>query len=223
LPGERQFRDVDEQIRKQALKNGLPEDQVRAQFEARRQAALSVNNRHKVKDALAGKIPIGSHDDTTVEHVVEAHEAGSLLAEMPCSIEAAPKAKELGMMVCMGAPNYYRGGSHCGNLSCLDAMAEDLVDILCSDFHFPAMLGSAAKMIESGMDPSDALRLMTINPALHLKRDREIGSIEAGKKADLVAFFARSDHAVVTNVWVDGAMKIRTGFVSETMRECAAV
>ena len=36
---------------------------------------------------------------------------GATLSEMPCSIEAARKAKELGMMVCMGAPNYFRGGS----------------------------------------------------------------------------------------------------------------
>src|SRR5262249_46489519 len=77
LPGERQFRDVEEQIRKQALRNGIPEEQARAQFEARRQAALSINNRMKVKAAVAGRIPLGSHDDTTVEHVIEAHEAGA--------------------------------------------------------------------------------------------------------------------------------------------------
>ena len=101
------------------MRQSIPEEQARAQFEERRRAALSVNNRMKVKGALGGKIPLGSHDDTTVDHVIEAHEAGATLSEMPCSIEAARKAKELGMMVCMGAPNYFRGGSHCGNLSCL--------------------------------------------------------------------------------------------------------
>jgi alpha-D-ribose 1-methylphosphonate 5-triphosphate diphosphatase len=219
LPGERQFRDVDEQIRKQAERRGVSLEDARAQFEARRQAALSVNNRMKVNAALAGKVPLGSHDDTTVEHVIEAHEAGATLSEMPCSIEAARKAKELGMMVCMGAPNYFRGGSHCGNLSCLDAMAEGLVDILCSDFHFPSLLGSAVKMMRTGMSPSDAINMLSLNPARYLRRDHEIGSIEVGKKADLIAFSTREDFAVVTGVWVEGAERMRTGIVVEEVAE----
>jgi alpha-D-ribose 1-methylphosphonate 5-triphosphate diphosphatase len=219
LPGERQFRDVDEQIRKQAARRGISEEEARALFEARRQAALSVNNRMAVKAALAGRVPIGSHDDTTVEHVSEAFEAGATLSEMPCSIEAARKAKELGMMVCMGAPNYFRGGSHCGNLSCLDAMAEGLVDILCSDFHFPSLLGSAVKMIRGGTTPSDAINMMSLNPARYLRLDHELGSIEVGKKADLIAFSAREDFAVVTGVWVEGAEQMRTGNVMEEVAE----
>jgi len=34
---------------------------------------------------------------------------------------AARSAKELGMLVCMGAPNYVRRKSHCGNLSAREA------------------------------------------------------------------------------------------------------
>jgi len=140
---------------------------------------------------------------------------------MPCTIEAARKAKELGMMVCMGAPNYFRGGSHCGNLSCPEAMAEGLVDILCSDFHFPSMLASAVRMIRQGMDPSEAINMMSLHPARYLRIDREIGSMEEGKKADLVAFTTRDDYAVVSNVWVEGAVRMRTGAVLERAAEVA--
>ncbi len=47
----------------------------------------------------------------------------------PGAIEAVRKAKELGMMVCMGATNHFRDGSHCGNLSPIDAIAEGLLGL----------------------------------------------------------------------------------------------
>src|SRR5262249_35449346 len=136
--------------------------------------------------------------------------------------EAARRAKELGMMVCMGAPNYFRGGSHCGNLSCVEAMGEGLVDILCSDFHFPSMLGSAINMIQSGMEPSSAINMMTFNAARYLGRDRELGSIEVSKKADLVAFRPRDSFAAVTHVWVDGMVCLQAGVNAPGQETCVA-
>ena len=220
VPGERQFRNNNEErILAFAQRENLPLDEARVEWEARREALRKVNSRPKVKAALAGLLPIGSHDDTTVEHVDEAWECGATLAEMPCTIEAARRAKELGMLVCMGAPNYFRGGSHCGNLSCRDAMAEGLVDILCSDFHFPSMLGSVVMMMREGMTPADAVRLVTLNPARHLRRDHDLGSIEIGKKADLVSFSSRDGFAAVSHVWVDGTMKLQSGFRSPREEE----
>ena len=223
VPGERQFRHVNEErIRAFAAERGLSIDEGRVQWEARREALRKINTRPKVQAALAGRIPLGSHDDTTVEHVEEAHAAGATLSEMPCTIEAARRAKDLGMMICMGAPNYFRGGSHCGNLSCPEAMAEGLVDILCSDFHFPSMLGSAVKMINAGMAPSDAVNMLSLNAARHLRRDDQLGSIEEGKKADLVAFSPRDSFAVVTDVWVDGIVRLRAGANSRASETCVA-
>jgi alpha-D-ribose 1-methylphosphonate 5-triphosphate diphosphatase len=210
-PGERQFRNIDEQIKRFAESKGIAIEEAHAVFEARRKAAASINNRSAVHAALGGHIRLGSHDDTTVEHVLEAHQFGSTMAEMPCSIEAARKAKELGMTVCMGAPNYYRGGSHCGNLGCPEAMAEGLVDILCSDFHFPALLGAALKMMAQGAHPSAAINLMSLHPARYLGLDGEIGSIQPGKKADLVAFYPRDGFGMVSNVWVEGTNRFEAG------------
>jgi len=179
-------------------------EEARKAIEERIANASKVNNRMTVKERIAGRIPIGSHDDTTVEHVIEAYETGATLSEMPCSIEAARKAKELGMMVCMGAPNYYRGGSHCGNLSCHDAMAENLVDIICSDYHFPSMLACAVRMVEEGMSLPAAIKMFTLNPAIHLGLGDSIGSIEVGKQADLVAFHPFKGYGDVARVWVAG-------------------
>lgn len=217
VPGERQFRGVNEErIQAYAARQNLPLDEARVQWEARREALRQINSRLKVKAALAGRIPLGSHDDTTVEHVEEAFEAGATLSEMPCTLEAARRAKELGMMVCMGAPNYFRGSSHCGNLSCRDAMGEGLVDILCSDFHFPSMLGSVVKMMHDRMEPSAAINLITLNAARYLRRDKDLGSIEVGKKADLVAFSPRDSFGVVTHVWVDGLVRLHADIRSRS-------
>ena len=203
-PGQRQFRDIDSQIRQRATRQNITFDEAKRLMDERAERARSVNNRMDVKRRIGGRIPIGSHDDTTIEHVLEAHECGATLCEMPCTIEAARKAKELGMMICMGAPNYYRGGSHCGNLACHDAMAENLVDIICSDYHFPSMLACALRMADEGMTLPDAIKLFTLNPARHLGLDGATGSIEIGKRADLVAFYPLNGYGDVARVWVNG-------------------
>jgi alpha-D-ribose 1-methylphosphonate 5-triphosphate diphosphatase len=204
MPGQRQFRDIEALLKQHSARQGISIEAARQRMQERIEKAGKVNNRMAVKARVAGRIPLGSHDDTTVEHVIEAFESGATLSEMPCSIEAARKAKELGMMVCMGAPNYYRGGSHCGNLSCHDAMAENLVDIICSDYHFPSMLACAIRMVEEGMTLPAAINLFTLNPATHLGFDDSIGSIELGKQADLVAFHPHKGYGDVARVWVGG-------------------
>jgi len=228
IPGERQFRDLDAIVRRQAAARHISVEEARASVEERIARARAVNNRAKVKEALSGRIPLGSHDDTTVEHVIEAHEAGATLSEMPCSIGAARKAKELGMMVCMGAPNYYRGGSHCGNLSCAEALEEGLVDILCSDYHFPSLLAGALRMIERGVNPSAAFNLISHNPARYLGL-RDTGSIETGKRADFAIVEPRAGFGAVSHVWVDGQLRFHAdesrvgGLAMENVPESAAL
>lgn len=207
IPGQRQFRSLEEIARKRAAAKGLNFEEALDGLKESIEKNRSINNRPQVRDAFAGKVCIGSHDDTTVEHVDEALEMGATLAEMPTTIEAARRAKELGLKVCMGAPNYYRGGSHCGNLSCADALQENLVDALCSDYHFPSMLGCVVKMMDAGIAPSDAVNLVTLNPAEVIGRDNELGSIEIGKKADLTLFEPRVGYGLVHEVWVDGVSK----------------
>jgi alpha-D-ribose 1-methylphosphonate 5-triphosphate diphosphatase len=204
MPGQRQFRDMETMLKQHASLQNISVEEARRRMQERVERVGKINNRLKVKAHVDGRIPFGSHDDTTIEHVIEAFEAGASLSEMPCSIEAARKAKELDMMVCMGAPNYYRGGSHCGNLSCHEALAEDLVDILCSDYHFPSMLACAVRMAEEGMALPTAINLLTLNPARHLGIAARTGSIEVGKQADLVAFHPRKGFGDVSRVWVGG-------------------
>ncbi|BET68650.1 alpha-D-ribose 1-methylphosphonate 5-triphosphate diphosphatase [Opitutales bacterium ASA1] len=218
IPGQRQFRDMEDLAKKRAARGDLTLEEARERLARQIEVARTINNRPKVLAAFGGILPIGSHDDTTVEHVREAREFGASLAEMPTTLAAAREAKRLGLSVCMGAPNYLRGGSHCGNLGAPEAIAEGLVDILCSDYHFPSLLGAAIKLMSNGTAPHEAFHYVSLAPARHLRRDDDLGSIEAGKLADLIAFEPKETHGVVRAAWVGGAMRLQ---LSHTVRRAS--
>jgi hypothetical protein len=56
--------------------------------------------------------------------------------------------------------------------------------------------GELAKMVEGGMTPLAALQTATINPAKYLRLDTTIGTISAGKRADLVILDANPLNAI---------------------------
>lgn len=65
----------------------------------------------------------------------------------------------------------------------------------------------AAKAVKyGGVNPRDALAMVTLNPAKQLGIDKYVGSIEPGKQADLVVFDADplSIYARVEKVFIDG-------------------
>jgi len=211
IPGERQFR-IEDLIEMRAKTLGISKEEAEKMLQEKIDITKQINNREAIYKVFKDKYILGSHDDTTLEHVREGVHFAATLSEMPTTLEAAREAKRLGQWVCLGAPNYYRGGSHCGNLSCWEAIDEDLVDILCSDYHFPTMLGSVVKMIESGMEPSKAVNYVSLNPARLLKFDQEIGSIELGKKADLVVFENKHSFASVSTVFINGIAKMHAEY-----------
>jgi len=210
IPGQRQFT-FDFVVERHAKNHGLSKKEAQAVIEAKIAELSQINHRGAIQQALGDQMILGSHDDTFVAHVDEAHQFGCALSEMPTTIEAARRAKALGMWVCMGAPNLVRGGSHCGNLSSIDAWSEGLVDIFCSDYHFPTLLAGVIKLMEMGVSPSQAINTVSLNPAQLLGMDHELGSIEVGKKADLVAFQPKGSFGLVETVWVNGEKRFFAG------------
>jgi imidazolonepropionase-like amidohydrolase len=67
-------------------------------------------------------------------------------------------------------------------------------------------LEAAKTMRYGGMTETEALAMVTINPAKQLGIDDKVGSIEAGKSADLVLFDQHplSNFSKVLKVWIDG-------------------
>jgi imidazolonepropionase-like amidohydrolase len=67
-------------------------------------------------------------------------------------------------------------------------------------------LEAAKSMRYGGLTETEALALVTINPAKQLGIDDKVGSIEVGKSADLVLFDGHplSNFSKVLKVWIDG-------------------
>src|SRR5207244_2453591 len=72
--------------------------------------------------------------------------------------------------------------------------------------HLNSEAGKAMKY--GGLSETEALAMVTLNPAKQLGIDNRVGSIEAGKDADLVIYdkFPLSDYAKVQKVLIDGAI-----------------
>jgi len=67
---------------------------------------------------------------------------------------------------------------------------------------------AAKAMKYGGLSETDALAMVTINPAKQLGIDSRVGSIEAGKDADLAIYdkYPLSDYAKVQKVLIDGRL-----------------
>lgn len=160
------------------------------------------------------QIAIASHDDDTLEKLELVHSFGTTISEFPITLEVAKRARNLGMFTTAGAPNVLLGGSHSGNLGAAEAIQNQAIDILCSDYYPAAMLHAIFTLVnEYDMDLTDMMKLVTLNPAKAVKMDYEIGSIREGKKADMLIIENISgDFPVITGVFVDGKLIQKTNY-----------
>ena len=164
--------------------------------------------------ALEHGIPIASHDDDSLSKLDLVKSFGTTISEFPITLDIAREAKQLGMYTIAGAPNVLLGGSHSGNLSAAEAIVEGSIDILCSDYYPAGMLHAVFDLHKKyGMNLAEMFKLVTINPAKALHLDSELGSIQQGKKADLLIIEKVSpDFPVLTGVFVDGKLIQRTHY-----------
>ncbi|HEY5584671.1 MAG TPA: alpha-D-ribose 1-methylphosphonate 5-triphosphate diphosphatase, partial [Ruminiclostridium sp.] len=155
--------------------------------------------------ALENGISVSSHDDDTIEKLNINKEIGVSVSEFPISIATAKEAKKLGFHTVAGAPNILLGGSHSGNMSAAEAICEDCIDILCSDYYPSAMLHSIFIMNQKYNIPIyDMVNKVSLNPAKAMKIDSQYGSLEKGKKADILIIDVLDGYPVITTVLIDG-------------------
>jgi alpha-D-ribose 1-methylphosphonate 5-triphosphate diphosphatase len=209
LPGRRQSKNVAAYIERRMADTG----ETRAQAERETQALLNYSDDISAKVlpavvALAHRhgLPLLSHDDTELEHIDEALAAGISVSEFPCTLDAARKARLHGMKIVGGAPNVIRGGSQSGNVAVSDLLAEDLIDILASDY-VPRSLLDCAFMIGLGgdfhADLPTAVRMVTKTPAEVAGLD-DRGEIAEGKRADMLHVGLHGGHPFVRQAWRAG-------------------
>jgi alpha-D-ribose 1-methylphosphonate 5-triphosphate diphosphatase len=107
------------------------------------------------------------------------------------------------MHVCVGAPNVIRGQSHDGNLSATEAIEDGSADLLCSDYHPPALLPAVFHLHGRGMPLPEAVRMASLNPANALGLGGT-GAIREGYRADLLLIELMEGYPVVRSTLVDG-------------------
>ncbi len=156
--------------------------------------------------ARAAGIAVASHDDDTVEAVERSLGFGATVSEFPLNLDAAVFASSRGMGVCVGAPNIVRGGSHDGNLKASEAVRKGVADILCSDYHPASLLHAIFDLEAEGVPLTQAVNMASLNPARALGRDKTIGSLEPGKRADVIVVGKIRDIPVVRYTIVDGTL-----------------
>lgn len=215
-PGQGQYRNIE--IYKKTMKgykNISDEEIDNLVTESQNKEKLTIETmEHMAKLARENNISIASHDDDSIEKIDFVKGLGAKISEFPITLEIAKKAKKEGLYTIAGAPNILLGGSHSGNLSAADAILENAIDILCSDYYPAAMLHSLFILNEKyGQDLCEMFKLVTINPAKAVNLDKLIGSIKEEKLADLLIIEKLENNLpVITSVFVDGKFISKTNY-----------
>lgn len=137
--------------------------------------------------ALSMGVSLSSHDDHGLDDVARNIQLGTAIAEFPMDAETAQGSRNAGISVLMGAPNLVRGASHVGAISARDAIGAGLVDILCSDYHYPSLFRAPFVTAEQNLlSFPDAWKLVSENPARAAGMGNHKGRIAAGYDADLL-------------------------------------
>ncbi len=222
-PGQGQYRTLENFSHSISAANRRVEVTTQEEFEAyvaKRQAAphLSLEQLRELADtALSHNVPIASHDDDSIEKLDLMASLGCTISEFPISLEVAQAARERGMSTVFGTPNILLGKSHAGNLSARQAVQEGVASVLCSDYYPTAMLHSVFRMHHDfGLPLEQAFAMLTINPARAVGIDAELGSLEEGKKADILLIREVEEgertFPVITCALVDGRAVSRSWY-----------
>ncbi|KZL48475.1 MULTISPECIES: alpha-D-ribose 1-methylphosphonate 5-triphosphate diphosphatase [Cyanophyceae] len=151
-------------------------------------------------------ISLASHDDDTLEKVALSEQRRVAIAEFPANVSLAAKSREYGASVLMGAPNLVRGGSHLGLMSVAEAVKHNVLDCLCSDYHYPSLFYAPFKLKELGlMSFEQAWSLVSSRPAAAVKISDRKGKIAPGLDADFL--LVAPDHSLasaIASVYVEG-------------------
>ena len=153
---------------------------------AGREGSVAAANDRIAAQARAVSVAMASHDDGSPETRRHYNGLGCDLCEFPLNRDTLHVARGLGNAIIMGAPNVVRGGSHTGGLRVADLIGDRLVDVLTSDYYYPALLHAPFRIVAEGIAGfAEAWRMVSTNPANRVGlADR--GVIAAGKRADLL-------------------------------------
>ncbi|MCS6803216.1 MAG: alpha-D-ribose 1-methylphosphonate 5-triphosphate diphosphatase [Chloroflexota bacterium] len=232
-PGQGQYRDFAKHLerlaayRERRLVGDIDPDELRRRMEERQRAVADgwLEGIYRAVAARRAALPciVGTHDDDSPEKVDAQAAIGATIAEFPVTREAARQARRRGMAIVVGAPNIVRGGSHSGNLSAVELIAEGLADIICADYHAASLLPALLRLVDDGLcSLPEAVAMVTANPASALGlTDR--GILAVGKRADVVIVRRETSVPIVEAVFSAGRLVYTySGRAPEPLRREAA-
>ena len=192
-PGQGQYRDIDKYVETmiewRRMRTGAPTSASDIRTEIGHLQARAKNwdvVTDIVRVARSQRIPLASHDDDSTEKVEFVAGLGATISEFPITLESARAARARGMHTVMGAPNALLGRSHSHNLSALDGVRADLIDILAADYHPASLVQSAYSIAMQEILPlHEAMKLVSLNPA-NAAGLTDRGSLQPNKRADIV-------------------------------------
>ena len=205
-PGQRQFRDMSKHREYLMGKHGYNDAEVEAHWTKLRELQtlyLEKNRAATVAYATEVGAILASHDDTTLDDVLESDRLGITVAEFPTTLEAAEACRAKAQFIVMGAPNIVRGGSHSGNVAAQELARGGLLDILSSDYVPAALLNAAVSLGTLLEDMAAGIRTVTSCPADAVGFD-DRGRIAPEKRADLVRFAMHDGLPIIQSVWSRG-------------------
>ncbi|MGB4438334.1 MAG: alpha-D-ribose 1-methylphosphonate 5-triphosphate diphosphatase [Sedimentibacter sp.] len=210
-PGQGQYRDL-VGYRENMLNHqpNLGDEQIDKLIEKRMSVPILSRDKIEKTAQIAHEkgIPIASHDDDTeakIEYVNSVLKAG--ISEFPVELSVARKAKEEGMFIVVGAPNVLIGKSHSGNLTAIEAILDGSADIMVSDYYPSAMLHAVFKLnMQYNIPLWESINMVTLNPAKAVGIAKDFGSVEKGKKADLLLIKILDGKPAITKVFIDGQL-----------------
>ena len=206
-PGQRQWSDLAHYRTYVTGKRGWSHEKVDKMLDLlieRQHQHVALNRRKVISLCQQSRmIPLASHDDTTLHHVLEGVSEGVTISEFPTTLLAARTAREKGLAIVMGAPNRVRGGSHSGNVSASELAQHDLLDILSSDYVPASLLHAAFLLQEDGYSLPKAIATVSLQPA-HYANLSDRGQIADGLRADFIRVREVQGIPVVLGVWKQG-------------------
>ena len=137
---------------------------------------------HQANDILTALRLAREFDvDLTLEHCTEGHLIADILAEAGCPIAVGPALTHASKFELQNLS--WTTPAVLTEKGCRVSIITDSPVV--PQYYLPLCAGLAVK---AGMDPFEALRAITINPARHIGAADRVGSLEIGKDADLAVY-----------------------------------
>jgi alpha-D-ribose 1-methylphosphonate 5-triphosphate diphosphatase len=166
--------------------------------------------RQLIASAKDKGIAVASHDDDSIDKVNQALELGASVVEFPLNVETARYAANRNAFVCVGAPNIVRGQSHDRNMRAIDAVKAGAANVICSDYYPPSMLLAVFRLVQEGANLPEAVNMAALHPARAVGIDRDFGSIETSKSADLLLVEDQDGYPDLRRTIVNGVTVYRS-------------